>query len=328
MENKNVGSDKETNFPRKSSNFDFLFLEESEFYSNYLVTIKTSNKKTTIEKIQEINEPKNIESLKNEKLDLAIVYYTDKTRFKTQDVDNVAKIVLDALKKSKKFSGFFKDDSQIVRLLVYKKLKREIKDHDNHEVLVSFRKHNPSKNMILSDYTCIPEHHSSFVDKFFKHFPNNFDIKIKRKISIALCKLTKKDSHLFKNDVHEVALSSRFACYLSDLFTDYDVDVEYNRNLYDAKRSSEGQIVRPDIIVHKRGTDNNYLVFEIKKKGNNNSIDEDERKLKDYTSRNNSNNDTNIKKLKYKYGFLILFGSKSPYVKKICIFENGKEIHC
>ena len=86
--------------------------------------------------------------------DLAIVAHVTEHRMKKQDVDNLAKIVLDALKKGKKneFKSdifLFEDDAQVVRLLVYKKPRKESNSADTDTLVISIRKHNPRKNMTL-----------------------------------------------------------------------------------------------------------------------------------------------------------------------------------
>ena len=88
------------------------------------------------------------------------------------------------------------------------------------------------------------------------------------------------DSYLLINDANERAITHRLACYLQTSFPEWDVDCEYNRNHDQAKRlhsiasrnaqmdNTNGKTVFPDIIVHKRGTNNNLLVIEVKKSTN------------------------------------------------------------
>ena len=80
-----------------------------------------------------------------------------------------------------------------------------------------------------------------------------------------------KDRYLLDNDVHEVTISHKLAEYLQYQFPDMNVDCEYNRQVPPdngdniKRRSDTGDRVRPDIIVHKRGSnENNCLVIEIK----------------------------------------------------------------
>jgi hypothetical protein len=60
------------------------------------------------------------------------------------------------------------------------------------------------------------------------------------------------------------------------------VDHEYNRQGEDSKRNSTGNAVVPDIVVHRRGTNENYIVIEAKK--GHNPDGEDLEKLKRYVA--------------------------------------------
>ncbi len=63
-----------------------------------------------------------------------------------------AKVVLDALKKSDKDPSkpyLFKDDSQVVRLLIYKLETKEVSGYETNSLIISFREHNPNEQMIL-----------------------------------------------------------------------------------------------------------------------------------------------------------------------------------
>ena len=118
------------------------------------------------------------------------------------------------------------------------------------------------------------------------------------------------DKKLFEINVNERSITHRFALYLQDLYQDWNVDCEYNRDGHSPKelelkelepnnKDTDAQTVFPDIIIHKRGSDENYLVIEAKK-----------------TSRSVSRN-TDIKKLKafrnqlgYKYALFIEFSVK------------------
>jgi hypothetical protein len=121
----------------------------------------------------------------------------------------------------------------------------------------------------------------------------------------SLRTLLSRDAHLLKVDAHERAITHRFAVYIEqelsrELFLyGWSVDCEYNRNGYvpktiikndsssndkhnDNHNDSHGSRVFPDIIVHKRGTKNNYVVFEFKKSNNPDPDDSDIEKLHAY----------------------------------------------
>jgi hypothetical protein len=96
---------------------------------------------------------------------------------------------------------------------------------------------------------------------------------VSKKIHKALEILYERDNYLLMHDANEVSISHKLACYLQYLFKDYDVDIEFNRNLDDPKivhDEGDSRII-PDIIIHKRGINtNNFIVIEIKKSNNRN----------------------------------------------------------
>lgn len=109
-------------------------------------------------------------------------------------------------------------------------------------------------------------------------------------INTALDELLNRDSYLLKNNVNERSVSHRLAMYLQSQFPDWHVDCEYNRNHDDVKRLEldvrvttdldlDAVTVFPDIIVHRRATDENLLVIEIKKSTSRESSDYDLKKL-------------------------------------------------
>lgn len=98
------------------------------------------------------------------------------------------------------------------------------------------------------------------------------------KIERAFLRLIKEDALLLENDVNERSLTHHLARYLGDELPEWHVDCEYNRSgdlpkrlvgLISHRRSddTEGTTVFPDIIVHRRGTTDNYIVIEAKKRG-------------------------------------------------------------
>ena len=88
----------------------------------------------------------------------------------------------------------------------------------------------------------------------------------------AINELTEKDSYLLEHDVHEQAISHKLACYIGNRIHGWNVDAEYNRNLNLPKSLSSCGRIRPDILIHRRGLnndgdskDNNLLIIEVKK---------------------------------------------------------------
>ena len=84
----------------------------------------------------------------------------------------------------------------------------------------------------------------------------------------AIAEFLERDMHLLQVDANERTITHQLACYMKELVGEYDVDCEYNRNDHTIKTLiSHGFVdkhVAPDIIVHKRGTEDNHLVVEAK----------------------------------------------------------------
>lgn len=90
-------------------------------------------------------------------------------------------------------------------------------------------------------------------------------------LTICIDKLYQNDCYLIMHDVHEQTISSAFSCYLKEHFQEWNVDTEYSRD-DELPKKLTGKNKRPDIIIHKRGSNNsrgtemnNLLVIEIKK---------------------------------------------------------------
>ena len=87
-------------------------------------------------------------------------------------------------------------------------------------------------------------------------------------------KLIKAVKRAFNNKDHQFGreenLVNHLSTYLRELFSDWEVDSEVEKN-------EERQ--RPDIIIHKRNTNQNLFAIEVKKNGNLNEIKKDVEKL-------------------------------------------------
>lgn len=127
------------------------------------------------------------------------------------------------------------------------------------------------------------------------------------KILIDACnKLYKKDSYLIKHRVSERAIVFRLGIYIQELMNiddklnGYHLDNEYNRNMDEPKRILNHQCgVVPDLIIHKRGSNQyNIAVVECKTYWNNNN-EKDIEKINYFI---NSNNEYN-----YSIGISIIF---------------------
>lgn len=134
----------------------FYELEGSLGTFDDLITIRTKGiyRKETIEEIRRNIESwmKNpdFESVRSLPLDLAIVARVNPSRTKKQDIDNIAKVVMDALKKSEEDPRFlFYDDCQVIRLLVWKLQETQYAGYNTDTLTISFRMHDNKKQMIL-----------------------------------------------------------------------------------------------------------------------------------------------------------------------------------
>jgi len=104
-------------------------------------------------------------------------------------------------------------------------------------------------------------------------------MELKDKIIRSYRMLLSRDSHLLVADANERSITHRLAMYLQNEFPEYDIDCEYNRDGLEPKRldsfkkqidsdETNGATVFPDIIVHHRGTHDNFIVIEAKKSSN------------------------------------------------------------
>lgn len=138
------------------------------------------------------------------------------------------------------------------------------------------------------------------------------DREIKTKVQSCIQKLKENELEIILNDICERTIAHKLAEYLQQVFTEYNVDCEYNRNAekgsckpkyidiikhgYDeafqkAKDNDEElkaflyQVTSfPDIIIHKRLTnDFNLLIIEVKKSNNNSNWEIDEKKIEAFT---------------------------------------------
>jgi len=137
----------------------------------------------------------------------------------------------------------------------------------------------------------------------------NYEFReICQKVNVAIGILLKNDAVLLINDVNERSITHKLAEYLQLQFPDWDVDCEYNRK-GDATKTIDGNMeecaehkkqyrVYPDIIIHRRNTNDNLLVIEVKKNTSTKNKECDERKLIEFTKKGEYH---------YSYGLFIEF---------------------
>lgn len=131
-------------------------------------------------------------------------------------------------------------------------------------------------------------------------------------VTDALDRVIVEDTDLLRLDVHERSITHRLGMYLQETVNEsWDVDVEYNRigaDGYVTKRLPEEMLrgksqgtVYPDVIIHRRGSeDDNLLVIEAKKSGN--SSEGDQQKVRAY-----------MQHLGYDYGLFVRFDAGQDF---------------
>jgi hypothetical protein len=147
---------------------------------------------------------------------------------------------------------------------------------------------------------------------------------VEEKVNAALEALLKNDIFLLQNDVNERSVSHKLAEYLQVGFPEWHVDCEYNRDHERTKQleytlpsepidSLKARTVYPDIIIHRRSTNHNLLVIEMKKEANIEGDDEekDKNKLRAFLERPYS----------YQYGLFIAFVSDGT--PRLDWFQSG-----
>lgn len=137
-------------------------------------------------------------------------------------------------------------------------------------------------------------------------------------LKIALDMLFYKDQYLICNKtnkhVSELSISHKLGHYLSLCIDEYEVDCEYNRDLADPKKNKSDELIRPDIIVHRRGCNSsNFVVIEVKPWWNDNA-EEDIKKLAEMTEENG--------KFEYDYGCSVIIAKKRCDVS-VTILSKG-----
>ena len=147
--------------------------------------------------------------------------------------------------------------------------------------------------------------------------------EIASKLKQSIKKLLKEDKFLLENLANERSVSYKLAEYLQKSFgKKFNVDCEYNLNKLETKtldgikecsKQRRTNRIYPDIIVHKRNTNENILVIELKTRMIENNCDII--KLKQFTSKENI--------YKYQFGVFIQFNKlNKPLIKW---FQNGEE---
>lgn len=152
-----------------------------------------------------------------------------------------------------------------------------------------------------------------------------YDIEYKEKVKRELTKCLKKageelylldknlicDNNFIDIHAHERSICFKFGLYLNkyldsnNLLKKYDLDAEYNRDIEGFKRlANRPNGCYPDLILHKRGSnENNILIIECKGWwADDKDIEEDKEKIIAFL---------NSERYKYMVGLLIIFNREN-----------------
>ncbi len=103
------------------------------------------------------------------------------------------------------------------------------------------------------------------------------------------CRLLYQDNkHLIDEEAHERSILPQMLPYLTSHFPNHSILIEYNREGVnrDPKKDIDGNLIVPDLIVHRHGLDGeNLLAIEIKGYWNKHLRQEDDIKLKGLKSK-------------------------------------------
>ncbi|SHO46883.1 hypothetical protein [Anaerocolumna xylanovorans] len=159
---------------------------------------------------------------------------------------------------------------------------------------------------------------------------------VENRLNNALKRLYYFDNEIIDNYSNERSITHRLAIHLGTVFYEWDVDVEYNRNLNDIKKFNEwtmkllhdlsdnmdfltgAKTVFPDIIIHKRGTRDNLIAIEVKKINTSERLEQyDIDKIKGYIL---------DESLNYQYAAFIKLGLSSDNNKYKIVLKSREEV--
>jgi hypothetical protein len=147
---------------------------------------------------------------------------------------------------------------------------------------------------------------------------------VKKRVITAICTLYGHDGELLDLDASERSLTHRLAIYLAAEFPGWHVDCEYNRRGREIKRlrvdsdywnlradDTEAKTVFPDIVIHKRMTNENLIVIEAKKATGPDDT-KDKEKLRAFTEEQD---------YRYEYGLLLKLATDGSCELKL--YQDG-----
>lgn len=150
--------------------------------------------------------------------------------------------------------------------------------------------------------------------------------EIKQRVIAAIGRLYRHDPGLLEVDVNERTITHKLAEYLQDEFPEWHVDCEYNRRGDQVKRlnlsnwhvspeDTEAKTVFPDIIIHRRRTNANLVVIEVKKSSGGEET-KDLEKLQAFTG---------DPAYQYRFGLFLRMGPIEHL--ELRLFTHGVEVH-
>ena len=100
-------------------------------------------------------------------------------------------------------------------------------------------------------------------------------MEVRNQLLRAYRRFLEHDSYLLTSKANERSITHRLTIYVEHEFPEFNVDCEFNRKGLETKKlesfkkevssdDTKGVSVYPDIIVHHRGTANNFVVIEAK----------------------------------------------------------------
>jgi hypothetical protein len=142
----------------------------------------------------------------------------------------------------------------------------------------------------------------------------------------AVDRVRTHDRLLFSLNASEWSIAHRLAVYLEQKFPSWNVDCEYNRQGRgrSPKKIAGQGIVRPDIMIHRRGLllpEDNLLVLELKRDSS--GLNEVKDRIITFTSPPSS-----PRYFQYQYGLALVLGAETlmSWAHKGCLLSGNEGI--
>lgn len=139
-------------------------------------------------------------------------------------------------------------------------------------------------------------------------------------LNAAISDFINEFNQAIKNGTSEVNLAHHLLIKINKYLPNnlYDTDLDYNRmNLVNSKSGTNRKLMRPDIVIHKRGSDtDNRLVIEVKTKWTGKINLKDKQKLEMLTNPTGN--------FHYDFGLFLAFNLKATPVQPVLRwFKSG-----